>query len=182
ALYTDATVALDAKTGRLVWYYQHVPNDQWDLDWAFERHIVRLPVDGRMRKLVVTSGKEALYDALDAETGKFVFSIDLCLQNLFSSIDPNTGVKSVRQELIPGGGKTVTVCPHEAGGKSWLPASYDAQHQTLYVSLVDACMDLVPTRNGRGFLSTNVRPTLRPAPDSDGKYGHLQAISLAART
>jgi len=182
ALYTNATVALEPKTGKLVWYYQHVPNDQWDLDWAFERHVVRMSVNGSIRELVLTSGKEAVYDALDARTGAFMFSVDLGLQNLFDSIDPHSGIKSVKQDLIPGDDKTVMICPHEAGGKSWLPASYDARREILYVPLVDACMDLIPTRKGHGFLSTDVRPTVRPRPGSDGRYGRLQAIDFAGRT
>ena len=181
ALYTDATIALEPQTGKLAWYYQHVPNDQWDLDWAFERQIVHLPVNGTTRELVVTAGKEAIYDALDAETGKFIFSIDLGLQNLIAAIDPQTGAKAIRSELIPGDGRTVTVCPNQAAGKSWLPGSLDQAHQTLYVSLVEACMDLVPTRKGHGFLSSDVWPSLRPPFHSDGKYGRLQAINLASR-
>ena len=31
ALYTNTTVALDPDTGELVWHFQHLPNDQWDL-------------------------------------------------------------------------------------------------------------------------------------------------------
>ena len=181
ALYTNATIALDPRTGKLVWYYQHIPNDQWDLDWAFERQIVHLPINGTTRKLVITAGKEAIYDALDVETGKFRFSLDLGLQNLIASVDRQTGTKAIRSELIPGDGKTVTVCPNEAAGKSWLPGSFDEAHQVLYVSLVDVCMDLVPTRKGRGFLSSNVSPTLRPPDHSDGKYGRLQALNLANR-
>ena len=44
-------------TGKLVWYFQHLPNDQWDLDWAFERELIRLPVNGVQQQLVLTSGK-----------------------------------------------------------------------------------------------------------------------------
>jgi glucose dehydrogenase len=29
ALYSDSTIALNPDTGKLVWYFQHVPNDQW---------------------------------------------------------------------------------------------------------------------------------------------------------
>ncbi len=87
-LYTDTTLAFNPDTGKLVWHFQHTPNDQWDLDWAFERQLIDLPVNGVNRKLVVTSGKEAFYDALDAETGKYVFSIDLGLQNVIASVDP----------------------------------------------------------------------------------------------
>ena len=39
ALYTNATIALNPDDGKLVWHFQHVPNDQWDFDWAFERQL-----------------------------------------------------------------------------------------------------------------------------------------------
>ena len=87
-LYTDCTLAINPDTGKLVWYYQHLPNDQWDLDWVFERQIVRMPVNGVVRPVIMTSGKQATYDVLDAETGKWIYSKDLGLQNIVSSIDP----------------------------------------------------------------------------------------------
>src|SRR5260370_18190088 len=31
-LYTDSDVALDAKTGKLKWYFQYTPHDVWDWD------------------------------------------------------------------------------------------------------------------------------------------------------
>src|SRR5690606_39691233 len=34
ALFTNSTLAIDPATGELVWYFQHFPHDQWDLDWA----------------------------------------------------------------------------------------------------------------------------------------------------
>ena len=40
-LYTDSTLALNPDTGKLVWHFQHLPNDQWDLDWVFGRLLVR---------------------------------------------------------------------------------------------------------------------------------------------
>lgn len=182
ALYTNSTVALDPQTGRLVWQYQHVPNDQWDFDWAFERQIIRLPVDGRMRKLIVTGGKEAIYDALDADTGRYVFSIDLGLQNIIRTIDPKSGAKTVDVKLIPSRAGKITVCPHAGGAKSWLPGSYDAATRILYVPLVESCMDMIPVGDGeRGVLSSGVRWALRPPLDSDGRYGRLQAIDLETR-
>ena len=38
-LYNNSTLALDADTGEIVWYYQHL-NDHWDLDHPFERLLV----------------------------------------------------------------------------------------------------------------------------------------------
>ena len=36
-LYSNSTVALDVDTGKLVWYYQHLPGDDWDADHIHER-------------------------------------------------------------------------------------------------------------------------------------------------
>ena len=38
-LYHNSTLAIDADTGDIVWYYQHL-NDHWDLDHPFERILV----------------------------------------------------------------------------------------------------------------------------------------------
>jgi alcohol dehydrogenase (cytochrome c) len=179
-LYTDSTVAIDPDTGKLAWHYQHQPNDQWDLDWAFEQVLLRLP--GSNKTLVATSGKQAIYDVIEADTGKYVFSIDLGLQDIVTSIDPKTGAKNVNPRLIPGGGDAITVCPHAGGAKSWLPESYNSDTKTMFVPLVESCMDLTPVAaGGRGSLSTGVRWSLRPRPDSDGKYGRVEAINLETR-
>jgi len=181
-LYTDSTLAINVDTGRLVWFFQHQPNDQWDLDWAFERHVLPLQVGGTTRPVVVTGGKQAIFDVMEADTGKYVFSMDLGLQNVVTSIDPRTGGKVIDDRLVPGDGETKFVCPHAGGAKSWLPSSYNSRTKILYVSLVESCMDLTPVApGGRGSLSTGVRWSLRPRPNSDGLYGRIQAINLDTR-
>ena len=181
-LYTDTTIALNPETGKMAWHFQHQPNDQWDLDWAFERQLIRLPVDGQMKTAVVTAGKQAIYDVLDASTGKYIFSMDLGLQNAVTAIDPKTGAKTIDMKTVPGDGEIKTVCPHAGGAKNWLPASINPDRKMLYVPLVESCMDMLPVKEGeRASLSTGVRWTLRPRPDSDGKYGRLEAIDLATR-
>jgi alcohol dehydrogenase (cytochrome c) len=181
-LYTDCTLAINPDTGKLVWFYQHLPNDQWDLDWVFERQIVRMPVNGVVRPVIMTSGKQATYDVLDAETGKWIYSKDLGLQNIVSSIDPVTGKKNINPQTMPGDGQSKMVCPHVDGAKSWIPGSYNPDTKILYVPLIEACMDLTPvTGGGRGLLSAGGAPALRPRPDSDGKYGRVEAINMVTR-
>jgi len=181
-LYTDCTLAINPDTGKLVWFYQHLPNDQWDLDWVFERQIVRMPVNGMVRPVIMTAGKQATYDVLDAETGNWIYSKDLGLQNIVT-IDPATGKKTANPQTLPGDGQAHFVCPHVDGAKSWLPGSYNPDTKILYVPLVEACMDLVPLTGGggRGLLSTGVRPAVRPRPDSDGKYGRVEAVNMVSR-
>ena len=183
ALYTNSTLAVDPNSGKLVWYYQHFPNDQWDLDWAFERQLVNLDIEGAPRRVLITSGKIGIYDALDARTGQFIFSIDLGLQNIVSAIDPVTGQKRVNTNLYPGDGKIKLVCPHGAGAKNYLPASWNQQSGILVMPLNEACMDVFPVPGGGSVsaLSSGVNWGIRPRPDSDGKYGRLQALDMATR-
>jgi alcohol dehydrogenase (cytochrome c) len=178
-LYTETTIALDPDTGKLKWHFQHVRNDQWDLDWAFEREILHLPVNGEIKKLVVTGGKVGIFDALEAATGKYAFSVDMGLQTLISAIDPKTGEKTIDPKLLPDRNHAVTVCPHGGGGRNWMPTSYNPETKILFVAAQETCMELAPVGAGeRGFLSTGVSVTMHPRPDSDGRFGRLQAISL----
>ena len=43
-LYSNSTVALNPDTGKLAWYYQHLPGDDWDQDYTHERTLVRTAV------------------------------------------------------------------------------------------------------------------------------------------
>lgn len=101
ALYTNATIALDVDTGELKWHFQHYPNDFWDLDWAFERQIMDLPVNGVVRKAVVNIGKAGILEAVDAVNGEYLFSIDLGVQNTVTAIDPKTGEKTINPNTRP---------------------------------------------------------------------------------
>jgi len=182
ALFTNATLALNADTGKLAWYFQHVPNDQWDFDWAFERQIVTIGKGANARRTVITAGKPAVYDVMDAATGKYIFSYDPGIQNIISKIDPVTGAKTIDPDKIPGDGKIKMVCPTASGSKLLAASGYNPTSQVLFVPMSDTCMDMTPAGPGqRGLLTTGVMQVTRPRPGSDGLYGRLQAIDLNTR-
>ncbi|MGE4338244.1 MAG: PQQ-binding-like beta-propeller repeat protein [Pigmentiphaga sp.] len=182
ALYTNTTLAMRPRTGQLVWHFQHQANDQWDLDWAFERMIINLPIKGKLTKAVVTVGKTAIIDALDAANGKYLFSIDAGLQNVVTHIDPVTGRKTTDPALVPGQGAAATVCPAQNGAKNWIPGSYNAASSTLFLPLNAACMEMQPVDAGEmSPLSSGVRWSVMPRPGSDGQYGRVQAFDLQTR-
>ncbi len=176
ALYTNATLALDRDTGELVWYYQHLPNDQWDLDWVFERQIIELPIDGEMRKAVITVGKMAILDALDAATGEYLFSMDMGLQNVVTAIDPETGEKTISPDAVPSRTKTQLICPNHFGARSWPPSAYNPNTRILYMPLTEGCMDTGP--EGYRLLSHGVGLAIKPFPDTDNTIGRLYALDL----
>lgn len=181
ALYTNSTIALRPRTGELAWHFQHVANDQWDLDWSFERQIIEVEVDGSPRKAVITAGKMALYDALDAATGDYLFSIDLGLQNLVASIDPQTGVKTMNPNARPNAENAVLICPQPIGGRNWIAAAVNPESNMLFLPLAETCMMGGPTGGDSQLLSTGAAISGIAPPDSDGNVGRLQAINLETR-
>ena len=180
-LYTDSTVALDPATGKLAWHFQHVNRDVWDLDWVFEQSLVTVPVNGKPTNLVVTGGKIALFDAVDRATGKYAFSRDLGIQNLVTGIDPKTGHKTINPELTPNANTMQHLCPHSGGGRSWPATSIDTVSKIMYVQLFETCQDF--TWKPKDAAATakggnDMQWVLHPRPDSDGKFGRVEAISL----
>ncbi len=183
ALYTNSTVALNPDTGALVWQYQHMANDQWDLDWVFERQLATLRIDGRDRRLVMNVGKMGILDALDAATGAYLFSIDAGTQNVITAIDPSTGAKTIDPERLPDPRRATTVCPGPSGARSWPLTSLDARKGMLYVPLTEWCMRM--SKDGYALLSApgaGLAAADHPDAVVDGKMGRLQAMDISGRT
>ncbi len=182
ALYTDSTLALDPDTGKLVWHSQHMKRDVWDLDWVFEQSLLTLPVNGKPTELVVSGGKAAIFDAMDRTTGKHVFSRDLGLQNIVTAIDPETGEKTTNPALEPEPGKTKLLCPDANGARNWLTTAFDPASYVLYVPLVETCAEYTWTPRSAAQIAAggdDIHFAVRPRPDSDGKFGRIEAINLA---
>ena len=177
-LYTNNTLALDPDSGRLVWHYSHLPNDNWDLDYVFERQIMDLPVKGVDRKVVVTAGKMAIVEGLDARTGQFLFARDMGLQTIVSAIDPKTGRKTINPAVMPHVNETVTFCPHPGGARSSAPTGYDPRTGVLYLPLQEHCTDMTAMPREPGEKTANSRFVLSLRPDSDGNIGRLEALDM----
>jgi alcohol dehydrogenase (cytochrome c) len=182
SLYTDSTLALDPNTGKLVWHFQHLRNDQWDLDWVFERQLVTLNVGGRPRKVVMTIGKMGILDALDAATGAYLFSIDAGTQNVIAAIDPKTGEKHIDPVRVPDPAKSTLICPEVSGARSWPATSFSPLTASVYVPVTQWCHTFGP--KGYKLLSSGVGLTSAEHPDAakSGMMGRLQAMDLKGRT
>ena len=178
ALYTNTTLALRPATGELVWHYQHIENDQWDLDWVYERQISELPINGENRKVIFTAGKMALYDVLDAGTGQYLDSLDTGIQNMIASIDPVTGKKALESFAIPNAEQGHLLCPYLLGGRNWQSGAYNTASKMLYLPLSEVCMMGGPLGGESSLLSSGVTLDPQPRLDSDGNFGRLQAIDM----
>jgi alcohol dehydrogenase (cytochrome c) len=177
ALYSNSTVALNADTGELVWHYQHLSNDQLDHDWAFERQIMELPVNGVNHKAVVTGGKLAIFEALDAATGEYLFSFDLDMQNVVTEIDSQTGRKAINPAAIPALDQVLSqfsmpgICPDWLGARNMQSTAYNPNTKMLYIPISDTCLD----------DDTGERWQKYPDGTTDGSYGIIKAVNLATQ-
>jgi alcohol dehydrogenase (cytochrome c) len=179
ALYTNSTVALDPDTGKLVWYYQHLANDQWDLDWAFERTLTTMKIAGKDRRVVMNVGKMGILDALDAKTGEYLFSIDAGTQNVIAGIDPKTGAKLIDPAKVPDITRPALICPSVSGARAWPTTSLNAATGQVFVPITEWCMifhdkgSTLLSAPGASSVSAN-----HPDADKDGMMGRLQAMDI----
>jgi PQQ-dependent dehydrogenase (methanol/ethanol family) len=116
-LFTISTVAVDARTGKLKWWYQLRPNDNHDWDAT----VVSL-FDAGSRKLVATAGKEGILHVIDRGSGKLVFKL------------PMTTMLNHDMPITPQG---VRVCP--VAGVQWNGAAHSRTTGLLYVNAIDWC-------------------------------------------
>jgi alcohol dehydrogenase (cytochrome c) len=182
ALYTNSTLALDPDTGKIAWYFQHHPRDNWNLDHAFERVLVDAKIGDQTRQILLTVGKPGIIWALDRKTGEFLWAKETVEQNVVSHIDPRTGRVTLNEAVISKEmDKEYFICPSFYGGKVWQATAYNPATNALYVPLGNLCMDYKvveqePTPGedyGRGRLQ------MRHGPHNNGKVGRVEAVDGA---
>ena len=72
-LFTTSIVALDVRTGELVWYYQTAPHDINNHDPVWNVVLANITVNEVQRKVVISASKSNYVYVLDARTGKPVY-------------------------------------------------------------------------------------------------------------
>ncbi len=89
-LYTDSIVKMDAKTGKLEWYYQLTPHDIYD--WDLQGPPILNKSGGR--ELLLAAGKSGIVIALDPQSGKLVWKRSVGTHNGHD----NDGLYAMRHE------------------------------------------------------------------------------------
>jgi PQQ-dependent dehydrogenase (methanol/ethanol family) len=178
ALYSSSTVALDAGTGQLAWYYQHSPGEAFDLDVVFERVLV----DAGNRKLVFSVGKDGVLWKHDRVTGRYLDHTETVFQNVWESFDPETGQPRYRPDILEHRiGEWIDACPSTAGGKNWHAMSYHAPTGRLIIPLSQTCVSLRPQAIDQvegGGSGGGAERRFYEMPGTDGNVGKLAAFDV----
>lgn len=135
-LYSNSVVAVEAKTGRLRWYYQFTPADERDWDANQQPILAEIDWRGRKRSVVLWANRNAFFYGLDRATGEFLFAKPFVKQTWNEGFDPK-GRPSISGGARPSATGTV-VWPAIMAATNWWPPSYDASRQLVYVPCSDA--------------------------------------------
>jgi len=132
ALFTDSILAVRGATGRLVWYYQEVPGDVWDLDSIADLMLLDLPIDGKLRKVVIHAPKDGFFYVLDRLTGELLSADPWVTVSWASGVNLKTGRPVINPEARYGDA-AVPVMPGPGGGHVWPPWSYNPTTGLVYI-------------------------------------------------
>lgn len=196
-LYTNSTLALDASTGEIKWYFQHMPNEQWDLDHPFARLIVETDVvpnadevdwiapnlETGVKRKVITGipGKTGVVWTLDAATGDFLWARSTVEQNVMTGVDAEKRIGIVNPEVRSVIGEQVFICPYLLGGINWQATAYNPDTNAIYAPLNNLCMNFtlneVQPTIGAHHGSARSTPVISEA--ADGNVGSFTAINAS---
>jgi quinohemoprotein ethanol dehydrogenase len=161
-LYTCSIVAVRGATGKMVWYYQEVPGDDWDYDSIADLMLADLTINGRRRQVIMHAPKDAFFYVLDRVTGELISADPITKVSWTTGIDPKTGKANVnpgaRYKTTP-----VNVNPGPSGGHVWPPWSYNPATGLVYI----------PGNAGQGS-NYSASETFTPAPTEIGLTGRGQ--------
>ena len=192
-LYHNSTLALDVRTGKIVWHYQHVV-DHWDLDHPFPRILldeqvapdpsevtwINPKIDRSKTYKVATGvpGKTGIVYTLDRRTGEFLWARPTVMQNVVQSIDGRTGKVTVNPETVFNAiGDKRFVCPSSTGGANYQAPAYSPLTKTMYFPAQNLCMDataVAPNWDNPGY---SIASKIALAPGADNKLGVITAVN-----
>jgi alcohol dehydrogenase (cytochrome c) len=175
ALYSNSTVALDGKTGKLLWYFQHLPGDDWDEDWTNERTLIHTKLNpnskfvkwinpkikpGEERDTIFAAGESGGIFLLDRLTGEFLWAnpFPYDAPNFWlKNIDVNTGKTFLNEDLIfRNKGEEKIICFFNT--RSYWPAAYSPLTNSMYVPYIDVCLDNIEGGQRKGVPRAGADP------------------------
>jgi alcohol dehydrogenase (cytochrome c) len=135
-LFTGSIVALNADTGKMVWYFQSSPHDTHDWDSTQTAVLFDGDVNGQPRKLIAQAARNGHFFVLDRTNGKAIVSSEFVKTNWSLGYD-------AKGQPIPNPAKFpqldgALVSPNQGGAANWPSPSFSPLTGLFYVNATRA--------------------------------------------
>jgi alcohol dehydrogenase (cytochrome c) len=173
-LYSNSVIALDADTGRLKWYFQFTPGDEYDWDAIQIPVLVDMEYQGRQRKLMLWANRNGFFYALDRVTGQFLSAKAFVKQNWNNGFDEK-GRPIWNPGFVPKPMGGIYVEPGTQGGTNWYPPSYSPRTGLFYLAVWDnyggrsSKFPVPPWVEGQRYTGATAPPGYVPPPGARGR-------------
>lgn len=193
-LYQGSTVALDYRTGELVWWAQH-HSDMWNNDSVYDRILVDSIVapdppnalgvnpdisSNETMELVIGSfSKDAIFYAYDRSDGTFLYARPTAYQNVLDSYDGTTGAYTTNPDaiMIADESRETTICREN---RQIPQGAYSPLTNAYYVPAFNGWCSVIRVRSLDPTLETGYNTsTLRSEPSPVSHLGQPEAIDVA---
>lgn len=132
-LFLTSIVAIDPDTGKYLWHYQQNPGDSWDYTAVQPMILADLPIDGKVRKVILQAPKNGYFYVIDRATGKPI-SADAYVDGIrwAKGIDPKTW-RPIDVEGNRYIDKPFINSPGPPGGHNFQPMAYSPITKLVYI-------------------------------------------------
>lgn len=137
-LYSDSVLALEARTGKLRWYFQYTPHDLHDWDSQQTAMLIDAEWNGRPRKLLVQANRNGYFYVLDRLTGQFLLGKPFVKRLTWASGLDARGRPQVLASADPTPGET-KACPAVEGATNWMSTAFNPATGLFYVMALEKC-------------------------------------------
>jgi alcohol dehydrogenase (cytochrome c) len=129
-LYSDSVVALNPDTGKLRWYFQFTPHDEFDYDSTQVPVLADVEWRGRLRQVMLFANRNGFFYVLDRATGEFLLGKPYVKVTWATGLDEKGRPKGVLSPTMDG----ARIEPSAMGGTNWFSPSYSPHTGLFYVS------------------------------------------------
>jgi len=131
-LYAASILAVNADTGRLAWYFQMVPGDEWDFDSVQQLMLADVTIKGQQRKVIMQANKNGFYYVIDRVTGKFISGQPFAQVTWARGLNEETGRPIINNESYYGS-QSIPIAPGPGGAHNWAPMSFNPATGLVYL-------------------------------------------------
>jgi quinohemoprotein ethanol dehydrogenase len=136
-LYLASILAINPDNGRMAWYYQTTPADNWDFTATMKMILADLEIDGETRQVIMQAPKNGFFYVLDRLSGELISAEPYVTVTWATHVDKQTGkpVETGQGEYFH---EPKLVFPSPAGGHNWQPMAFNPQTGLVYIPVIEA--------------------------------------------